>query len=237
MLYTGYTIPILVIVVRQDVGGVFQRSAWAGWGSFPFGAYDCPGWTPHLLRLSNVFASARRRSHRTGVVPVLINVRPYTSDGEYAVLNYRLDCHPQQACPYEMAHLHRLAAHIIGLCRHRCQVCGQRAVPAILGGIWCHRHAPRRFAFEVVQDKRKLVRSRRRWLNLSNATMTKYIERHSGVYLPLYVVSGVHYFCISDAPPGFRQQTLESLVDQGMTPVDVEGEWLFRSFRRVEAKS
>lgn len=237
MLYTRYTFTILVVAVRRDVGGVFQRSAWAGQGHFPFGAFDCPGWIPHLLRLSNAFASARRRSFLTGIRPVLINVRPFSSDGDFAVLSYRLDTPHGNSCSREKLRLQLLAERIMGVCRGRCQVCGQRAVPAILGGIWCSKHAPRQFAFEVIHDKRKLMRSRRRWLNLSSATMTKYIECHSGVYLPLYDVSGVHFVSISDAPAGFRQQTLESLVDQGMTPVHVEGEWLFRSFRRVEMKS
>lgn len=222
--------------MRRDIKGVLQQSAWAGQGRFPFGMYDCPGWLAPLRRLSDAFASARRNSHLTGVLPALINVRPFTSDGEYAVISYRLDVlHSRPQSAHEQARLRRLVAKTRRNCSGACQLCGKPALPAILGGIWCPDHAPAQFAFEVVRDQRQMNRIRRRWLNLCRGTLTKYTECHSGVCLPLYNVDGAHFVCISDAPPGFRQQTLELMIELGMHPTQVEGEWLIRSFRRSKS--
>lgn len=233
MKYTRYTIAILVCSVRKDIKGFSQQSAWAGHGQFPFGLFDCPGWTLQIRRLSDAFASARRRSHLTGVSPLLINVRPYTCDGHYAVISFRIEhLLSRRSADHERVRLERLVNRTRRECGALCQVCGRPAKPLIMGGIWCPKHAPKRFAHEVVQDGRRLRRIRRGWLNQCRGTMTKYIECYSGVFLPLYAVDGSHFVCISDAPPGARQQTLELMIDQGYHPENLEGEWLIRSFLR-----
>lgn len=222
--------------MRRDVRGVLQRMAWAGQDGFPFGMFDCPGWLPAIRRLSDAFASARRHSHLTGVLPTLLNVRPFTGDGEYAAIRYQLTLlNLAPAARLESLRLEKLVGKARRICLTTCQVCGNPAQPLIAGGLWCPRHAPRHFSFEVVANARRLRRTRRRWLNLCRGRMTKYIECYSGVFLPLYAVNGAHFVCMSDAPPGYRQQMFEHLVDLGHHPVNLEGEWLIRSFKRRNA--
>lgn len=186
MKYTRYTIAILVCGMRRDIKGFLQQSAWAGHGQFPFGLFDCPGWVSEIRRLSDAFASARRHSHLTGTSPLLVNVRPYTCDGHYVAINFRIEflsSHRQSR--HEHHRLEQLVSRAQRECGKLCQVCGRPARPLIMGGIWCPRHAPKRFAHEVIQDGRRLRRIRRGWLNQCRGTMTKYIECYSGVFLSL----------------------------------------------------
>jgi hypothetical protein len=231
MIYTGNTSELWVIAVREDIFGFTQSQAWAGRGSIPFGLFSCPGWRKPLIRLSNVFSASARRAYSTGLKASIVNVRPH-SEGSSCVVVLRF--YPDDWADLdalginERSRLYAITRRIIARCRSLCQICASPAADVLAGGVYCRSHAPRKFAGEVIFDKRVVRRMRRRWMNHAQATMTKYVWRGAGVSQPLYVVAGVYVIRIADALPGARQQVFEAFLDQGCFPVDMAGEWVFK---------
>lgn len=205
-----------------DVSGFCQRFAWAGVKSFPYGLIGCKGWIPHARQLSNVVAALNRRPGAASQIR-LISIVPY-SQGEYCLIRFRRDGRPDAFEQRFQSALFKAQER----CLTSCQVCGGFALPVIAGGVFCHKHAPSRFAFEALADVRQIRRRRRGWCKASRATILGYSKDHvQGACMVTYSLQGRHYLRSHDAPPGSRQQVFEYLVESGLAPEDICGEWAF----------
>lgn len=205
-----------------DIPGFSQQSAWAGANSFPFGLFGCEGWIAHARQLTNVVTALNRAPGARSRYS-LISFLPY-SQGEFCVIRYS----QHGSCSMRDARFMRAMHQAQGRCLRCCQVCGRPALPLICGGVFCVRHAPKQFSFEVLCDARQIKRSRRGWRKVSRATILGYSKEHvQGACMSTYSIQGRYYLRTQDAPPGGRQQAFEHLVESGLVPEDIGGEWVF----------
>lgn len=206
-------------MTRLDVVSVLQRDAWAGFGSLPFGLIGCDGWLRPCLRLSDRVASEARHGSSTSIV----SVRPNTSSESACLVNVRGDV---RSDVYSFA-LSRLSRR----CSRTCQSCGKPGSHVRGFGVYCRSHAPSSISVEILSDARSIRRERRKWVIAAEASWPTSFATVGAMRLPIYEIDGSSVIRTFDATPGSRAQLFDSLIDDGLIPIEVAGKWVFE-FKR-----